>query len=142
MKEAWVVFLREVRAAWRDRRTLLAVVLSSVLTGPVLLFGLSVLVASSEERAESRDVMVAGIEHAPSLRNFLERQTLRVKIAPPDYESQLVERRLGDPVLVIAPGFEDALARGERPLLEVVNSSANTRAGVGVRRVLRALHGF
>ncbi|HET7527237.1 MAG TPA: ABC transporter permease subunit [Burkholderiaceae bacterium] len=142
MKDAWTVFVKEVRDALRDRRTLLAVVLSSVLMGPVLLFGLSVLVASSEERAESRDVMVAGIEHAPTLRNFLERQTLRVKVAPPDYERQLVERRLGDPVVVIAPGFEEALARGEGPLLEVVSSSANTRASAGVRRVQRALHGF
>ena len=142
MKDAWTVFVKEVRDALRDRRTLLAVVLSSVLMGPVLLFGLSVLVASSEARAESRDVMVAGIEHAPTLRNFLERQTLRVKVAPPDYERQLVERRLGDPVVVIAPGFEEALARGEGPLLEVVSSSANTRASAGVRRVQRALHGF
>jgi sodium transport system permease protein len=142
VKEAWIVFAKEVRDALRDRRTLMAVVLSSVVMGPVLLFGLSVLVASSEERAESREVMVAGIEHAPSLRNFLERQTLQVKTAPDDYERQLTERRLGDPVVVIAPGFEAALARGERPLLEVVTSSANTRAAAGARRVLRMLQAF
>ncbi|HEY6512219.1 MAG TPA: ABC transporter permease [Burkholderiaceae bacterium] len=142
MKGAWVVFVKEVRDALRDRRTLMAVVLSSVAMGPLLLFGLSVLVAGSEERAESREVMVAGIEHAPSLRNFLERQTLQIKAAPADYERQLVERRLADPVVVIAPDFETALARGERPLLEVVTSSANMRAAGGVRRVQRALHGF
>jgi sodium transport system permease protein len=94
--------MKEVRDALRDRRTLMAVVLSSVVMGPVLLFGLSVLVASSEERAESREVLVAGIEHAPSLRNFLERQTLQIKAAPADYERQLVERRLADPVVVVA----------------------------------------
>ncbi|HEU5295220.1 MAG TPA: ABC transporter permease subunit [Burkholderiaceae bacterium] len=142
MTDAWTVFIKEVRDALRDRRTLLAVVLSSVVMGPVLLFGLSVLVASSEERAESREVVVAGVEHAPTLRNFLQRQTLTIKAAPPDYERQLVERHLADPVVVIAPGFEDALARGERPLLEVLTSSANTRAATGVRRVLRALHAF
>ena len=142
MKGAWIVFVKEVRDALRDRRTLLAVVLSSVVMGPLLLFGLSVLVASSEERAESRQVMVAGVEHAPSLRNFLERQTLQVNAAPVDFERQLVERRLADPVVVVAPGFETALARGERPLLEVVTSSANTRAAAGLRRVQRALHAF
>jgi sodium transport system permease protein len=142
MKDAWIVFVKEVRDALRDRRTLLAVVLSSVVVGPVLLFGLSVLVAGSEERAESREVWLVGIEHAPSLRNFLERQTLVLKAAPPDYERQLAERRLADPVIVIAAGFEAALARGERPLVEVVTSSANTRAATGLRRVQRALHGF
>jgi sodium transport system permease protein len=142
VKGAWIVFVKEVRDALRDRRTLMAVVLSSVVMGPLLLFGLSVLVASSEERAESRQVMVAGIEHAPSLLNFLERQTLQVNAAPTDFERQLVERRLADPVVVVSPGFENALARGERPLLEVVTSSANTRAAAGMRRVQRALHAF
>ena len=142
MRDAWTVFVKELRDALRDRRTLLAVVASSVLMGPLLLFGLSVLVASSEERAESRVVMVAGIEHAPTLRNFLERQTLQVTPAPADFERQLIERRLADPVVVVPPDFEVALARGERPLLEVVSSSANTRAASAVRRVQRVLQAF
>jgi sodium transport system permease protein len=49
---------------------------------------------------------------------------------------------LADPVVVVAADFETALARGERPMLEVVTSSANTRAAAGVRRVQRALHAF
>jgi len=142
VNDAWTVFVKELRDALRDRRTLLAVVLSSVLMGPVLLFGLSVLVASSEERAESRDIVAAGIEHAPSLRNFLERQTLQIKPAPADYERQLVERRLADPVVVVPADFEAALARGDRPLLEVVTSSANSRAAASVRRVQRVLLAF
>jgi sodium transport system permease protein len=142
LRDAWTVFVKELRDALRDRRTLLAVVASSVLMGPLLLFGLSVLVASSEERAESRVVMVAGIEHAPTLRNFLERQTLQVTPAPADFERQLIERRLADPVVVVPPDFEVALARGERPLLEVVSSSANTRAASAVRRVQRVLQAF
>jgi len=142
MSGAWIVFLKEVRDALRDRRTLIAVVLSSVVIGPVILFGLSVLVADSEQRAESREVWTVGIEHAPSLRNFLERQTLEVKIAPIDYERQLAQRRLGQPVLVITEDFETALLRGERPLIELVSSSADTRAAAGVRRVQRALQAF
>jgi sodium transport system permease protein len=142
MSGAWIVFLKEVRDALRDRRTLIAVVLSSVVIGPVILFGLSVLIADTELRAESREVWVAGIEHAPTLRNFLERQTLEVKAAPQDYERQLAQRRLGQPVVVIAPGFETALRQGERPLIELVSSSADTRAAAGVRRVQRALQAF
>ena len=70
MNGAWVVFVKELRDALRDRRTLIAVVLSSVLMGPLVLLALSALVASSEQRAESREVLVAGLEHAPSLRNY------------------------------------------------------------------------
>ena len=98
MNGAWAVFIKELRDALRDRRTLLAVVLSSVLMGPLVLFALSALVASSERRAESREVLVAGLEHAPSLRNFFERNTLVPKPAPADYEQQMVRRQLGEAV--------------------------------------------
>lgn len=142
MKLAWVVFLKELRDALRDRRTLLMVVLSSVAVGPVLLVALSALVAGIEQRAESRELLAVGIEHAPSLRNYLERQTYVVKPAPLDYERQLVSRQLGDPVLVIAPGFEADLARGVAPLVELVGSSANTRAQGSMGRLTRLLQGF
>ncbi len=142
MNNAWVVFTKELRDALRDRRTLMAVVLSSVLMGPLVLFALSALVAGSEQRAESREILVAGLEHAPSLRNFLERNTLVAKSAPADFEQQMLKRQLGDAVLVVPPDFEALLARGDRPVLEVVNSSASPRASAAVQRLRRALQGF
>ena len=142
MSTAWIVFCKEILDALRDRRTLLMVVLSSVVIGPVILIALSALVASIEERAESRTVLALGMEHAPTLRNFLERQTYTVSVAPADHERQLRERKLGDPVLVVPADFEAALAAGERPLIELVSASANTRAQSGVGRLARLLRGF
>jgi sodium transport system permease protein len=62
---AWIVFVKELRDALRDRRTLLMVVLSSVAIGPLVLLSLSTLVAGMEARSESREIWVAGIERAP-----------------------------------------------------------------------------
>jgi sodium transport system permease protein len=142
MGSAWIVFVKELRDALRDRRTLLMVVLSSVAIGPLVLLSLSALIAGMEARGESREIWIAGIEHAPTLRNFLERQTLVIQPAPADYERQLIERRLGDAVIVIQPTFENELAAAERPALEVVSSSANNRAEASLRRVVRVLQGF
>ncbi|MES2957208.1 MAG: ABC transporter permease subunit [Pseudomonadota bacterium] len=139
---AWVVFCKELVDALRDRRTLLVVLLSSVAIGPLVLIALSALVAGIEKRAEERTVVAAGIEHAPSLRNYLERQTYRIDAAPADYEARLRSHSLGDPVLLIGKGFEAELARGEAPLLEIVSSSGNQRAGSSVNRLLRLLRGF
>lgn len=142
MAEAWVVLLKELRDALRDRRTLLMVVLSSVAIGPVILVGISALIAGLEAQAESREVWVAGLEHAPTLRNYLERQTYVAKAAPVDHERQLVQRRFGDAVIVVPSSFEAELAAGERPLVEVVSASVNNRAESSLRRVVRLLHGF
>ncbi len=139
---AWVVFRKELIDALRDRRTLLMVVLSSVAIGPLVLIALSALVAGIEKRAEERTVVAAGIEYAPTLRNYLERQTYRIETAPADYEAKLKSQALGDPVLQIGKEFEAELARGDVPLVEIVSSSGNQRAGTSVNRLARLLHGF
>jgi sodium transport system permease protein len=142
MTAAWTVFCKELLDALRDRRTLLAVVLSSVAIGPLVLVLLSALVADLEQRAERRELVVAGLGHAPTLVNFLHRQAFTLKPAPADYERQLQDRRLSDAVLVLRPDFETELARGEPPAVEVVYSSAHQRADSDAARVQRALQGF
>jgi sodium transport system permease protein len=139
---AFTVFRKELIDALRDRRTLLMVLLSSVAIGPLVLVLISALVSGLEKRAEAREVVAVGLEHAPTLRNYLERQTFTIKPAPADFEAQLRDNKLGDPVVVVSAGFEAALARGEMPLVEVVSSSSNQRAQAGVRRLTTLLQGF
>jgi sodium transport system permease protein len=142
MGAAWVVFRKELVDALRDRRTLLTVLLSSVAIGPLVLVLISTLVSGLERRAEQREVLVLGIEYAPTLVNFLQRQTYTVRAAPPDHERQLQDNKLAEPVLVVGADFETGLRRGEAPLVEVVSSSTNTRAQAGSGRLLRLLQGF
>lgn len=142
MRAAGTVFIKELLDALRDRRTLLVVLLSSVAIGPVVLVLLSTLVAQMEQRAEARVVLVHGIEHAPTLRNYLERQTWTVQAAPPDHEAQLRDSRLTDPVVVVPQDFETLLRGLEPPLLEVLSSSGNTRAQSAAGGVERLLAGF
>ena len=142
MSAAWVVYLKELKDALRDRRTLLVVLLSSVAIGPLVLMAVSQLVAGIEKRAEAREIVVQGIQHAPVLRNFLERQTYTVRTAPEGWEQQLKDSQLGDPVLVVPSSFEADMARGEAPVLELVSSAANQRSQTGSGGVLRLLRWF
>jgi sodium transport system permease protein len=139
---AFVVYFKEKSDALRDRRTLAVVLVSSVLLGPLVLVALSAFIASFEERAEKREVVVAGIEHAPSLANWFARQTYTVKKAPADYEEQLRRSKLGDPVVVVPPGFEADMLRGEAPVLEIVSDSVNKQADNSTARIARLLQGF
>ncbi|MDE2612109.1 MAG: ABC transporter permease [Burkholderiales bacterium] len=142
MAAAWIVYLKELVDALRDRRTLMTVLLSSVAMGPLVLLLLSSLVGAMEKRAEAREVVVAGIEHAPTLANYIARQTYTVRKAPVDYEDELRKSQLGDPVVVVPADFEAGLQRAEPPLLAVVSSSSNQRAQAGHAAVLRLLRGF
>ena len=138
----WTVFLKEVKDALRDRRTLMAVFISSVLMGPLMLVMLSSLVGKYEKRAEAREIVAIGLEHAPTLRNYLERQTFTVKTAPADWEGRLKDSKLGDPVVIVPSDFEDELAHGQAPRVELVYSSANSRAQSGVGTIAQLLQGF
>ena len=137
-----VVFRKEWTDAFRDRRTLMVILLSSVLMGPLVLIALSAFVATFEARAEKREVTVQGIVNAPTLQNYLERQTYVIKTAPADFEARLRASTLTDPVLVVPADFEAALLRGETPTLELVSDSANKQAESGTGRLARLLDGF
>ena len=89
MKQALIVFSKELADALRDRRTLLRLLIPALLMGPLLLMALSGLIASLEERADKREVLAVGIDTAPTLKNFIERQTYTLKAAPADYEARL-----------------------------------------------------
>lgn len=142
MHTAWMVFLKEMVDALRDRRTLLMVLISSVAIGPLMLGALSAVVAMMEERADAREVMAVGLDSAPTLANYLARQGYTVKAAPADYEKKLTDAKLGDPVLVVTPTFEAELAAGEAPRVTVVTATGNQRAQLGTRRLETLLMGF
>ena len=142
MARAWTVYCKELVDALRDRRTLLMVVLSSVAVGPLVLVLVSQLVSGIEKRAEARMVVVQGIEHAPTLANYMARQAYTITPAPANFERLLRDSKLADPVLVVPPDFEALLARGEVPVVELMSSAGNQRAQTGSGRVFRLLRGF
>src|SRR5204863_8740020 len=123
--------------ALRARRTLLRLLIPAVLMGPLLLAALSGLIASLEERAERREIMAVGIDAAPTLRNFIERQTYTIKNAPDDYEARLRATTLLEPVMVVGADFEHELAAGEQPTVALVSDSANQRANAGLAPMQR-----
>ena len=142
MKQALIVFAKELSDALRDRRTLMRLLIPALLMGPLLLTALSGLIASLEERADKREVMAVGIDTAPTLKNFIERQTYTLKAAPADYEARLRATTLLEPVLVVPADFEAKLLAGEAPVVEIVTDSANQRASAGVGPIRSLLGAF
>lgn len=144
MNAVRIVFWKELLDALRDRRTLLRTALPGLLVGPLMLFFLSTLVAQFESQAERRLIKAAGILEAPTLKNYLERQNYRIEVIDgvAAYESGLRSGELSDPLLVVPADFEDKLARGEPPQIEVLSDSSNNRASAGVGTLARLVRGF
>jgi sodium transport system permease protein len=133
---------KELQDALRDRRTLAVVLLSSILMGPLLLIALSQLLSTLETQAERRVVVVQGLEHTPSLHNFLLRQTYRVDPAPQDFEVQLRSSQLTEAVVMVVPDFDVLLQRGEQPALTLIFDSGNRASQGSAARVQRLLDAY
>jgi sodium transport system permease protein len=128
--------------AFRDRKTLMMILLTAVLIGPLMLIALSAIVGQQEEKSERREVWVAGLERAPELHNYLLRQGMKVNVAPEDYEAQLRDFRLGESVILIPEDYKEKQSRGESPELRVVFDSANRQSTVLVSRNVGLLSGY
>ncbi|MCE4555724.1 ABC transporter permease [Roseateles cellulosilyticus] len=147
MRQALIVFAKELNDALRDRRTLLRILLPALLMGPLLLTALSGLIASFEAQAEKREVVVEGRDNGPTLVNFIERQTytlvgMKGATNREGYEALLRDGKATAPMLVIPKDFEAQLLRGEAPVVEVVSDSANQRASAGVGMIKGLLYAF
>lgn len=138
----WTVFKKELTEAWRDRSALLLVMLSAIATGPLILSIMSFMFADMEKRAETREILVQGAQHAPSLRNYLERQSYVLIPAQPGYEASLKSGHLREPVLVIEESFEIALKAGEQPRVTIVTASGNPQVGMLTQRAIALIDGF
>jgi sodium transport system permease protein len=130
-RTTWIVLCKEIVDALRDKRTLMTVLLSSAMIGPLMLFALSNIISAGEAKAERREMYVQGAEHGPTFTNFLKRQGITAKAPPANYEEQLRSGALNDAVLVIGEHFEEELIRGEHPQLEVVYDSSSREAASG-----------
>jgi sodium transport system permease protein len=137
-----IVFLKEIRDALRDRRMWMIVLVSSLVAGPVSLLLISRLVASVEERAAKREVVIDGIDAAPSLVNFLQRAGATVLPAPADYTSRLRSGVLQNAVIVVPADFEQRLAAGDALAVDVLYDDSHDKAQPIVRAAIRMVQAY
>jgi sodium transport system permease protein len=142
MKPALVIWLKEIKDALRDRKTLLIVLFTSVLMGPEMLISMSFLFAQAENSREQRVVHVVGADQGPVLTNFFQRQSFEVKAAPNDYQQLIKSGQFNSPVLVIPDGFNQAFVQADDAQVELVYSSTNRGAAAGAGQLRRLLSEF
>jgi sodium transport system permease protein len=138
----WRVFRKELIDAFRDKRTMTAIALITLMGAPLMLFVMSKFTSDIESKADRRLMYAVGIEHSPRLKNYIERQNWRIEVPPADYEPQLRASRFRDPVLVVPADFDEKMVTGSRPVLQIVSDSANRQSGFGVRPVTELARGY
>lgn len=133
---------KELVDALRDKRTMLMVLMIALFGMPFMMVIISESANRYESQVDKKDIWVAGLNNAPVLQNYFERQGYTIHAAPADYEQQLQTKELINPVLVVNKDFQEKLASGERPTVFIVLDVANQDSQTGVAPLRYLMQGF
>lgn len=133
-----IVLQKELSDNFRDRRTLVNALLTSLL-GPLMLFLLFTVIGQTVRESVEKPLAlpVAGAQHAPDLMAFLQQRNVQLEPAPANPEAAV---RAGDAdvVLVVGASYGERLAAGLPAPVQLVLDSSRQSAAPSIERA-RAL---
>lgn len=147
LRGLWTVFKKEVLDNLRDRRTLITIAASVIIT-PLILIGFMWFAESSVNKetdpvtAKAFNMPVIGAQYAPNLINWLEQNNINILEAPSDPEAVIKsgEQRV---VMVIKDNFADAFNKGKTaPVLLIHDGSKSNLEQLSLRTVKNALNNY
>jgi len=141
MNRIAAVVRKEVRDALRDRRTLLVSLLTAAAAGPIFLVLIFNLIARQADRARELQLPAVGMQNAPALAAFLERNQVTLSAAPADYEAKI---RAGDidVVLVVDDKFATDVSEGRQGTVRLVSDRSRDRAQASIRQAENLLRAY
>ena len=132
---------KELVDAFRDRRTMVLMLVTAIGAGPVMMLLVLNLVATQVERARDIRLAVVGRDYAPALIEFLERQQVMVTEAPADYEQQIRAGDL-DVALVVDSAFASDVTKGKSATVHLVYDRSRDRARAAIDQAESLLRAY
>lgn len=141
-REVLAVFGKERLDALRDRRTMLTVLIVSLIVGPLTLFLMTEYLGSLVRESKEKVVRVDGIARAPELANFMLRNGVKIEVAPAGYQEAIRRGRLSIAVVRVPADFAGKFARGQTASIEILHDSTNQRSDPSWRIARQVLDAF
>jgi sodium transport system permease protein len=141
MSQAMVVIRKELRDWSRDRRSILTILISSLLT-PGIIFFMFNSMASRQRSAEDISVPVVGAAHAPAFVDWLRQQAgVTITEGPQDAEDAVRARR-EDVVIVIDEDFAKNFKASKPAQIRLVSDGSSQNARPKIQRVRQMLQRY
>jgi sodium transport system permease protein len=141
LSQALVVVRKELTDWSRDRRSIMTVLISSMLA-PAIIGIMFTQLASRQRQVEDVKVPIVGSEYAPALIEFLKEQP-GVEIIPgPADPAEAVRTRQEDVVVVIPRDFVKDFNASKPITIQLINDSSSNNARPKVQRIRGLLQGY
>ncbi len=132
---------KEVVDTFRDRRTMMVTLLSAAVAGPIFIVLIFNMIAGQADRARELKLHALGLDQAPALVAFLERQQVELKPAPADYEARIKAGEI-EVVLIVDEKFAADVAAGKAATVRVVADRSRDRAQSSIRQAENLLRAY
>jgi sodium transport system permease protein len=132
---------KEITDIVRDRRTMIVTLVTAIAAGPVMLMLVLNLVASQAEKALELKLPASGLEPAPALSAFLERQQVTLLPLPADHEAKIRSGDL-DVVLEVDAQFANEVAAGRPGKVRLVYDRSRDRARAAIDQADNLLRAY
>ena len=142
MRTLLTVLKKELIDAMRDRRAWAVVLVTTLISGPATMLGLSKFVADLKARSDQREVTVEGAQYAPGLVNYFARQGRTVKPPEADYRARIEAGQFDDAVLQVPPTFADDFKRGTTVELTVLHDAQRAKSATAASTLDRLVNGW
>lgn len=134
MTQAMVVIRKELRDWARDRRSIITVLVSSLLA-PGIIFFMFNSMASRQRQVEDISVPVVGAQHAPAFVDWLRQQAGVTVIEGPANAEDAVRTRREEAVIVIPENFSKNFKASKPAQVRLVADSSSQNSRPKVQRI-------
>ena len=129
-----VVFKKEVKDAFRDRRAIMTIVLSATIS-PILLGFMMNRLADRQRQLEDINIPIVGMEHAPAFIDWMKQQAGVTLIEGPTDAEAAVRDRNEDVVLVIPKDFQERFRKSSPAPIKIVSDGSRQTSRPKITRV-------
>jgi len=137
LRNIGIVYRKELTEALRDRRTLASSILIPLVLFPLLTFGIGfafVAIAGEATREPSKIMILGGDDSQGVVQQLRAAKNLRVVPRSADFVDLISDKKIRAAV-EIPPGFEAAVASGERPEVKILIFKDDLKSTLSATRV-------
>ena len=132
--QLFVVFKKEVKDAFRDRRAIMTIVLSAAIS-PILIGFMMNRIADRQRQLDDITIPIVGMQHAPAFIEWLRQQAGVTLVDGPSDPEAAVRDRNEDVILVIPDEFQKKFRSSSPAPIRIVSDGSRQTARPKVSRV-------
>ena len=134
MSQLLVVFKKEVKDAFRDRRAIMTIVLSATIS-PLLLGFMMNRLADRQRQLEDVTIPIVGMEHAPAFIEWMGQQAGVTLVEGPADAEVAVRDRNEDVIIVIPKDFQEKFRKSSPAPVKIVSDGSRQTSRPKITRV-------